>query len=109
MNHLYGSFTDYQVNEYLHKIHALIHWLLIYKDPKTNQEYRYVEFEKYYVGVMSQICGFSKLIGDPPVIVSVLSILEAAHLEAQKQEFDFPVYRKLILDAQSLVDKILEV
>lgn len=106
MNHYYGYFDPEQFEAFKVKWHKEIHWLLLYKDPKTAEEYSYVDYKKYYEGLMRRINGLSALLFYPPEIVSILSNLEAAYLETQKSEFDFQVYRKLILDAHALVDKI---
>lgn len=57
---------------------------------------------------MLRISGLNELLGYQPILVSLLSILQAARSENQKENFDFDIYRKLILDAHSLVDRIKE-
>ena len=54
--------------------------------------------------MMKQIDGFSSLLGFPKQFAHLMSVLEAAHLETTRDVFDWKAYRKLILDAQSLVD-----
>ena len=44
----------------------------------------------------------------PVEIVSIMSLLQAAFQETREEPFNYPIYRKLILDAHSLVDKIDE-
>ena len=109
MKHIFGNFTQHQIIEQKKILHSMIFWLLLYKDPKTSYKFKYVDFDKYFNSLMSRISGFGELIFNPPEIVSLLSILEGAYLETQKDFFDFLIYRKLILDAHSLVDKIKEV
>lgn len=106
MEHLYGCFNDGQLEEYKIKLHKELFWLLIYKDPKTKDQYEHVDFEKYFRNLMRRLDGFNELIFFPVEIVSMMSLLEAALIETRKEEFDYQVYRKLILDAHNMVDKI---
>lgn len=89
-------------------MHKELFWLLLYKDPKTYNEYSNVDFEKYFIGVMKKIDGFNELMYNPVEIVSVLSLLQAAYKESKKDSFNWGMYRKLILDAHNLIDKIKE-
>ena len=106
MKHLYGYFTDKQMDDYKVKLHKELFWLLIYKDPSTKDEYPNVDFKKYFDGLMKRINGLNKLLSYPTEIVAIMSSLEAALIETEQVEFDYQTYRKLVLDAHSLVDKI---
>ena len=106
MRHLYGYFTDEQMENYKIKLHKELFWLLIYQDPETKNNYLDVDFNKYFDGLMRKISGLNKLLFYPTEIVSIMSLLEAALIESQKEEFNYKAYRKLVLDAHSLVDKI---
>lgn len=106
MRHLYGYFTDEQMENYKIKLHKELFWLLIYQDPETKNNYLDVDFNKYFDGLMRKISGLNKLLFYPTEIVSIMSLLEAALIESQKEEFNYKTYRKLVLDAHSLVDKI---
>lgn len=106
MNNIYGYFDDEQFNAFKSKLHKELFWLLLYKDPKTKDEYKHVNFDKYFDGLMRRINGLNALLSYPPEIVSIMANLEAAHLECSNEDFDFQIYRKLVLDAHALVDKI---
>ena len=106
MQNLYGHFDDEQMENYKVKLHKELFWLLIYKDPKTRDEYSNVDFNKYFDGLMRRINGLNVLLFYPVEIVSIMSLLEAALIESKKVDFDYKVYRKLVLDAHSLIDKI---
>lgn len=106
MKHLYGYFTDEQMENYKVKLHKELFWLLIYKDPKTKDEYLNVDFDKYFDGLMRRMNGLNELLSYPTEIVSIMSLLEAALIESKKEDFNYKVYRKLVLDAHSLVDQI---
>lgn len=106
MKHLYGYFSDKQMDNYKVKLHKELFWLLIYQDPETKNEYPNVDFNKYFDGLMKRMNGLNKLLSYPAEIVAIMSLLEAALIETEKIEFDYQTYRKLVLDAHSLVDKI---
>ena len=106
MQNIYGHFDDEQMENYKVKLHKELFWLLIYKDPKTRDEYLNIDFNKYFDGLMRRIDGLNKLLFYPVEIVSIMSLLEAALIESKKVDFDYQAYRKLVLDAHSLVDKI---
>lgn len=106
MEHLYGTFDCQQIEKYKVKLHKELFWLLLYKDPKTKDEYENVDFEKYFTYLMKKLDGLNSLLSYPEDLVALLSLLEAAFLETKKKDFDYFVYRKLVLDAHSLIDKI---
>lgn len=106
MDTIYGHFDDLQIEEYKEKLHKEMFWLLLYKDPKTKDEFKNVDFEKYFINLMKKIDGLNALLFYPVEIVSIMSLLQAAFNESRSDDFDYRSYRKLILDAHSLVDKI---
>lgn len=108
MKHLYGEFSNKQIEEYKVKLHKELFWLLLYKDPKTSYEYQNVNFPKYFDAIMRKLNGFNELMFHPVEMVSIMSLLQAAYIESQKDNFNWGAYRKLILDAHNLVDKISE-
>ena len=106
MHNKYGTFNNEQMEKFKVKLHKELFWLLIYKDPETKDDYSNVDFEKYFKGMMKKINGLNSLLFYPYEIVSIMSLLEAALIETQLDDFDYKIYRKLILDAHNLVDKI---
>lgn len=108
MKNLYGEFSEEQIKEYKVILHKKLFWLLLYKDPKTKNDYQDIDFEKYFIGLMKMIDGLNELLMYPVEIVSIMSLLEAALIESRKEIFDYKAYRKLVLDAHSLIDKIEE-
>lgn len=106
MNTKYGQFSEEQISEYKVILHKKLFWLLLYKDPKTKDEYKSVNFEKYYNGLMGEINGFNELLSYPKQVVEIMSLLEAALIESKDDNFDYSKYRKYILDAHALVDQI---
>lgn len=55
---------------------------------------------------MKELDGFNHLFEYPTNMVRIVSLIQAAYDESLKKEFNYKVYRKLVLDAQNLVDKI---
>lgn len=106
MQYKYGHFKDTQFEGHKKSLKKAIFWLLLYKDPKTKDDYPNLDFDKYFDGLMRRIDGLNHLLSYPTEIITLLSTLQAAKLEADKDNFNFKIYRKLILDAGSLVDKI---
>lgn len=106
MTNKYGWFDEEQFRCFKKKFHKELHWLLLYKDPNTAEEYKHVDFDKYFEGFMRRINGLSSLLFYPPEIVEIMNTLEAAFLETRKPDFNYRLYRKLVLDAHTLVDKI---
>ena len=51
MDTIYGHFDDLQIEEYKEKLHKEMFWLLLYKDPKTKDEFKNVDFEKYFINL----------------------------------------------------------
>lgn len=112
IEHKYGEFTKTQLDEYKEKLHKKMFWLLLYKDPKTKDKFPEMDdtgFKSYFEFLMKEIDGLNELLFYPEQIVEILSLLMAAWLETLKDEFDYQAYRKLVLDAHHLVDKIKEV
>ena len=106
METLYGHFNEKQIEEFKVKLHKELFWLLLYKDPKTKEQYTNVNYDKYFTGLMKKIDGLNELLFYPVEIVSIMSLLQAAYKESKKFIFDYQTYRKLILDAHSLIDRI---
>lgn len=108
MKYKYGEIDKNQFNLYKIKLHKKLFWLILYKDPDTKQEYSYVDFDKYFLHLMYEINGLNELLYYPEEMVEIMSLLQAAYNQTKNKDFDYKVYRKFILDAHALVDKIDE-
>ena len=102
MDHLYGEFSKIQMQEQKKHLHNSIHWLLIYKEED------YPQLDYYFETLLWRISGLNDILFQPPELVTLISLLQAAKKEALKDNCDFKKYRKLILDSHSLIDKIKE-
>lgn len=107
VNTKYGNFTDTEVSDYKTKLHKKIFWLLIYKDPRTSGQYNYVDFNKYFTTLMKEINGLNTmLLHESSELIELMSILQAAYNETLMEQFNYHQYRKFILDAHSMLDKL---
>lgn len=111
--HKYGTFADPQVSETVAYIRKKIFYLLLYVDPETKEQYADTDVCKAFKGLLYELGGMNSVLFEPPCLVRVISILEAALLEYQKYitdtGFNFSKYRKLVLDAGNEVLKIDEI
>lgn len=99
MEYKYGTFNDIQFSEYIEILHNKIHWLLIY------QENNYPKLDKYFDNLQLYIAALTELIPSP-YIVDLANTIECARLEFKSSDFDHKKYRKIILDAHSIIDRI---
>lgn len=109
MRHLYGEFTYDQISKTKKSLRGSIFFLLLCVDKKTAAEYKDVDVEKCFKGLLYKLGGMNQLFMEPPELVTVMSLLQAALMEYENPEFEFQTYRKLILDAGAEVDKLKEV
>ena len=105
----YGEFKTKQIRETKETIRKQIFFLLLLADPATKGQYPDVDIKLAFDNLLHKFNGFNSLLSYPPEVVEVLSILEEARGELDKPEFDFEIYRKLVLDAGATVVKIKEV
>ena len=109
MKHLYGEFTKEQIVQTKKSLRGSIFFLLLCVDKHTASEYKDIDVNKSFQGLLLKIGGMNELFMNPPELVTVLSLLQAAMVEYNSPEFNFRTYRKLILDAGAEVDKLKEV
>lgn len=113
MNNLYGEFTKDQISSTKKSLRGSIFFLLLCVDAKTSDEYKNVNVQKCFEGLLLKIGGMNELLMNQPEIVTTMSLLQAALMEYRKKEevetgFNFGIYRKLILDAGAEIDKLRE-
>ena len=109
MKHLYGEFTQNQIVQTKKSLRGSIFFLLLCVDHKTSHEYKEVDVNKCFKGLLLKLGGMNQLLMNQPELVTVMSLLQAAMIEYNNPEFNFHTYRKLILDAGAEVDKLKEV
>ena len=104
--HKYGYYSEDQLSATKQYIRKQIFYLLLYVDPETKEEYSNVNVNKAFQGLQYKLGGLNSILFEPPSLITVMSLLEAALLEYQKSDFNFNAYRKLVLDAGNEVKKI---
>jgi hypothetical protein len=109
MKHLYGEFTREQIVQTKKSLRSSIFFLLLCVDKNTASEYKNVDVNKSFNGLLLKIGGMNNLFMNPPELVTILSLLQAAMNEYNNPKFNFQTYRKLILDAGAEVDRLGEV
>ena len=109
MKHLYGEFSQNQISQTKTSLRKSIFFLLVCVDEKTAQDCKEVDVNKCFEGLLLKLGGMNKLFMEPPELVTVMSLLQAAMIEYNSPKFNFYTYRKLILDAGAEVDKLKEV
>ena len=120
METLYGKFTSGQIAQTKKTLRGSIFFLLLCVDPRTSWEYENVDVNKSFEDILLKLDGLNDLLLNPPEIVITMSLLQEARKEFKKinenkmnenkmrGNFDFRLYRKLILDAGAEIDKIKE-
>lgn len=103
MEYKYGEYPRTQFHNYKQRIHGLIHWLLIYAERKSPA------LDNYFQKVQYKLNALNELINYPTQLVEIMNLVEAARIEYNKPDYQYKVYRKIILDIHDLVDLIPEV
>lgn len=95
MDYKYGTLPPDQIKQQKTYLQGAIFQLLRFKE----EQYEFLDGR--FVSILQQLDGLNYLFDNQPVIISIMSLLETA-----RHETDFRQYRKAILDATALVDKI---
>lgn len=114
MKHKYGYFNNNQIAETKKYMRKKIFFLLLCVDPDTCDEYKETNLNEAFNNILYEFGGLNEILYSPTELVRIISLLEAAKIELNREGFntnDFrhSIYRKLILDAGSEVTKIKEV
>ena len=108
MRYKYGNFKRSQIALTKKKIKKEIFFLLLCADPKTKQIYSHINLSDAFNGLLYKLDGLNNVMGFPQELVDIVSLLEEALIKWNEPVFDFSVYRRLILNAGALTDKIKE-
>ena len=104
----YGELPNYQIQEFKKSLRSAIFFVLLCVDPNTAAEHSDIDVNQLFDNLLLKIGGYNALMNYPKEIIEVMSLLEAARLEYNKEQFNFAVCRKLILDAGAEVNRIKE-
>lgn len=102
MKHKYGEFTDNQFMDYGKRLHSMIHWLLVYSDNNEHER-----LDSYFEKVQYKLDGLNSVLNNPPEMVDLVTLIEAARVIHSVKEFNKAQYRKMILDAHEVVDRMI--
>lgn len=109
MIYKYGEFSTNQIVETKDYIRKRIFFLLLIVDPETKGNYQNIDVNKAFESELKKIGGLNSILYEPPELVRIISLLEAALIEFNNPDFEWSKYRKLILDVGNEVLKIKEV
>ena len=111
LHYTYGDFSGLQIKEIKEKMRKQIFFLLRIVDPNTAEKYQGIDVNDAIQNVLRTYGSLNDLLGYPEEFVTVMVMLNAAYQEYSKgkEEFQWSVYRKLILDAGHAVLAIKEV
>ena len=107
MKYKYGEFSPNQFEEYKKRIRKDIFFLLLSADKKVNPV-ESVDIVSAIENLEYQIDGLNQILCYRPEVVKIFTLLEEAKSIYENVPFNFPAYRKLILDAGAEVLKIKE-
>lgn len=107
MEYKYGEFSEMQISEIKKYIQKRIFFLLLIVEQHDN--YAYIDINSAFDSEMRKIAGLNKLLFEPPELVRVQALLEAALIEYNSPTYEWVRYRKLVLDAGNEIMKIKEV
>lgn len=102
----YGTYSFNQISSVKTFIRKSIFFLLLYVDPNTKDTYYDVDVEDAFLSLQLKLDGLNSILLEPPELVIVMALLESALNEYKSPNFDFKIYRKLILDAGSEIMKV---
>ena len=110
MKHLYnGEFSQDQISQTKKSLRKSIFFLLVCVDKSTAPTDEEIDVNKSFKGLLLKLGGMNQLFMEPPELITVMSLLQAAMIEYNSPDFNFKTYRKLILDAGAEVDKLKEI
>lgn len=99
LEYKYGKFDEEQFEGAKQHIRKQIYFLLLIVDENTKGDYPNIIVEEAFNNVFNYLNGLNELLLYPPELVRIISLLNTALIEYKKDDFEFSVYRKLILDA----------
>lgn len=104
----YGYYSSSQISAVKQSLRKAIFFLLLYVDPQTKDDYPDVNVDDAFRSLMLRLNGLNSILLEPPELVDTMCYLEAAW-QLLNNNFDFALYRKLILDAGAQVMRVKEV
>ena len=98
----YGTFPQTQILEHKNELHDNVLALLYMKEENCPT------LDEYFSSLLWRLNGYNEIFGNQPVMINIMSNLEEARIEAQKEKYSHFKYRKLVLDAFNALDQLKE-
>ena len=102
MNSKYGTFKQTQISEHKNELHDNVLSLLYMKEENCTT------LDNYFHSLLWRLSGYNEIFGNQPIMIDIMSNLEEARMEALKEDYSHSKYRKLVLDAFNMLDKLKE-
>ena len=102
MDTKYGSFPKTQISNHKNELHNNVLALLYMKEENCGT------LDDYFYSLLWRLNGYNEIFGNQPVMIDIMSNLEEARIEASKEIYNHRKYRKLVLDAFNMLDKLQE-
>lgn len=99
MEHRYGRFSNNQVKATKKSLRSQIFFLLLCVDPETKDEYKEVNVDDAFQGLLYKLGGLNSVLFYPKAMVECISLLEEARLLLSSSEYTYHGYRKCVLEA----------
>lgn len=106
IHYKYGEFKNTQVEHYQEKLRKKIFWLILYTDSKTKDEFIDIDVVKYHENLLFEISSYNELLYFPKDFVEIINSLESALHILKSDNFNFNKYRKLVLDAGAMLNRM---
>lgn len=106
IHYKYGEFKNTQVEHYQEKLRKKIFWLILYTDSKTKDEFIDIDVVKYHENLLFEMSSYNELLYFPKDFVEIINSLESALRILKSDNFNFNKYRKLVLDAGAMLNRM---
>lgn len=98
----YGDFKTSQILDHKQELHNNVLALLYMKEENCST------LDNYFSSLLWRLSGYNEIFGNQAIMIDIMSNLEEARNEAKKEKYNHNKYRKLILDAFNMIDKLKE-
>lgn len=114
MEHIQQFISQEQLNEHKRALKQAILWCIFYREEEFRDGKYGCTLNSYMETLQAKFCALNALFGKPVVILDILEFIEAARQLYSSERFNcrcepttqYQTFRKYILDARALVDKI---
>lgn len=103
INGKYGTeFIEPQVDGNCEYLHREIHKLLYSREEEDSN------LDTYFKKLQCKLGGMNEMFYHQPELITLMSVIESARIEASKPDYNHETYRTLIFDAHSILDRLFE-